>query len=167
MTSTPAPVKSPLTIIAILAGTVEATALAALPLLDVANQSVFLWFLIGFPPFLTLLFFITLNFNHTTLYSPDDLRGGGKGPGPAQTVTLPTQRGQRGPAAETPTHLFPLVANGPRRGLSRFLELSCSDVGNIPAVIEELAQRSGLSVEELITPAPLLLLVYFDWPEKG
>lgn len=64
--------KSPLTIIAIFAATIEASALASLPLLEKNNQYIYTWFLIGFPPFLTLLFFVTLNFNNRALYSPSD-----------------------------------------------------------------------------------------------
>ncbi|WP_225422561.1 hypothetical protein [Pseudomonas huaxiensis] len=64
--------KSPLTIIAIFAGIIEASALASLPFLGESSQSVYTWFLVGFPPFLTLLFFLTLNFNTKSLYGPDE-----------------------------------------------------------------------------------------------
>ncbi|MDU9390132.1 hypothetical protein [Pseudomonas sp. zfem002] len=64
--------KSPLTIIAIFAGIIEASALASLPFLDESSQSIYTWFLVGFPPFLTLLFFLTLNFNTKSLYGPED-----------------------------------------------------------------------------------------------
>lgn len=60
-------IDNPLALIAVLAATTEASALASLPLLDYRNQGVFVWFLVGFPPFLTLLFFITLNFNRKAL----------------------------------------------------------------------------------------------------
>ncbi|MBD1550627.1 hypothetical protein [Pseudomonas typographi] len=66
------PVKNPLAIIAIFAGMIEASALASLPLLDHEGKRLYVWFLIGFPPFLTLLFFVTLNFNHRALYAPDE-----------------------------------------------------------------------------------------------
>ncbi|MGE8409363.1 MAG: hypothetical protein ACN6QH_20255 [Pseudomonas sp.] len=69
--SSPEP-RSPLTIIAIFAGIIEASALASLPFLDESSQSIYTWFLVGFPPFLTLLFFLTLNFNTKTLYGPDE-----------------------------------------------------------------------------------------------
>lgn len=72
MDSTKSLAKSPLSIIAIFAATIEASALASLPLLDTPNQYIYTWFLIGFPPFLTLLFFVTLNFNNRALYSPSD-----------------------------------------------------------------------------------------------
>lgn len=64
--------KNPLTIIAIFAGIIEASALASLPFLDEDSQSIYTWFLVGFPPFLTVLFFLTLNFNSKSLYSPSD-----------------------------------------------------------------------------------------------
>ncbi|WP_263262804.1 hypothetical protein [Pseudomonas sp. RIT-PI-S] len=60
-------INNPLALIAVLAATTEASALASLPLLDYRNQGVFVWFLVGFPPFLTALFFITLNFNRQAL----------------------------------------------------------------------------------------------------
>nr|WP_314877387.1 hypothetical protein [uncultured Pseudomonas sp.] len=61
---------SPLTLIAIFAGIVEASALASLPFLSENSQLIYTWFLVGFPFFLTVLFFLTLNFNHQTLYQP-------------------------------------------------------------------------------------------------
>lgn len=61
---------SPLTLIAIFAGIVEASALASLPFLSENSQMIYTWFLVGFPFFLTVLFFLTLNFNHQTLYQP-------------------------------------------------------------------------------------------------
>lgn len=70
--SNPEP-KSPLTIIAIFAGIIEASALASLPFLGESSQSIYTWFLVGFPPFLTLLFFLTLNFNTKSLYGPKEL----------------------------------------------------------------------------------------------
>ena len=63
--------KSPLTIIAIFAGIIEASALASLPFLGEDSQGIYTWFLVGFPFFLTVLFFLTLNFNYKSLYSPD------------------------------------------------------------------------------------------------
>ncbi len=65
-------VKNPLTIIAIFAGLVEVSGTGVLPFLEIANQGIFVWFLMGFPSVLVGLFFITLNFNHTVLYSPGD-----------------------------------------------------------------------------------------------
>lgn len=64
------PGRNPLALIAIFAGTIEASALASLPLLESAEKQIYVWFLVGFPPFLTLLFFITLNFNHRALFAP-------------------------------------------------------------------------------------------------
>lgn len=60
----------PLTLIAIFAGIVEASALASLPFLSESSQTIYTWFLVGFPFFLTVLFFLTLNFNHRSLYQP-------------------------------------------------------------------------------------------------
>ncbi|WP_241653177.1 hypothetical protein [Pseudomonas alkylphenolica] len=62
--------KSPLTIIAIFAGIIEASALASLPFLSEDSQNIYTWFLVGFPFFLTVLFFLTLNFNNKTLFTP-------------------------------------------------------------------------------------------------
>lgn len=47
----------PLTLIAIFAGIVEASALASLPFLSESSQTIYTWFLVGFPFFLTVLFF--------------------------------------------------------------------------------------------------------------
>ena len=62
---------APLTIIAIFAGIIEASALATLPFLSDDSQSLYTWFLVGFPFFLTALFFLTLNFNYRSFYRPD------------------------------------------------------------------------------------------------
>jgi hypothetical protein len=62
---------APMTIIAIFAGIIEASALATLPFLSEKSQSLYTWFLVGFPFFLTGLFFLTLNFNYKSLYKPE------------------------------------------------------------------------------------------------
>ncbi|MEX5502707.1 hypothetical protein Q1J61_02855 [Pseudomonas putida] len=61
---------APLTIIAIFAGIIEASALATLPFLSESSQMLYTWFLVGFPFFLTALFFLTLNFNYKSFYGP-------------------------------------------------------------------------------------------------
>lgn len=61
---------APLTIVAIFAGIIEASALATLPFLSEASQTLYTWFLVGFPFFLTALFFLTLNFNYKSFYTP-------------------------------------------------------------------------------------------------
>jgi len=65
-------IKNPLTIIAIFAGIAEVSGTAVLPFLSGQNQSVFVWFLMGFPTFLVALFFFTLHKNHRILYAPSD-----------------------------------------------------------------------------------------------
>jgi len=65
-------IHNPLTIIAIFAGIAEISGSVVLPFINAANQQIFVFFLIGFPLVLVLLFFITLNFNHRVLYSPSD-----------------------------------------------------------------------------------------------
>ncbi|WP_449431463.1 hypothetical protein [Pseudomonas putida] len=62
---------APLTIIAMFAGIIEASALATLPFLTEDSQQRYTWFLVGFPFFLTGLFFLTLNFNYKSFYKPD------------------------------------------------------------------------------------------------
>ncbi|HGM5580654.1 TPA: hypothetical protein ACKP22_002333 [Pseudomonas putida] len=62
---------TPLGIIAIFAGIIEASALASLPFLNPESQAMYTWFLMGFPFFLTVLFFLTLNFNCESLYAPE------------------------------------------------------------------------------------------------
>lgn len=64
-------ISSPLAVIALFAAVTEASALASLPFLDDHSQGIYTWFLVGFPPFLTLLFFITLNFNYHSFYPPE------------------------------------------------------------------------------------------------
>jgi len=65
-------VKNPLTIVAIFAGLAEIGGTIVLPLLDSDIQSIFVWYVMGFPTLLVILFFLTLNFNHRVLYAPSD-----------------------------------------------------------------------------------------------
>jgi len=75
---------SPLKLIAIFGGLIESSALAILPFLEGDDRTHYTWFLVGFPPFLALMFFLTLNFNHQTLYTPQEKADAEHGPsGPA------------------------------------------------------------------------------------
>ena len=65
-------VSNPLTIVAIFAGLAEISGTVALGLVEKNLQFQFIWFVMLFPVFLVLLFFITLNFNHRVFYSPGD-----------------------------------------------------------------------------------------------
>lgn len=65
-------VNNPLTVIAIFSMLTEASAAVSLPYIDHENQKIYVWFLIVFPSILITLFFLTLNFNNKTLYSPAD-----------------------------------------------------------------------------------------------
>ncbi len=67
-------VNNPLTIIAIFAALAEINATIAIGLIDKDLHSIFIWFIIGFPVLLVILFFITLNFNTKVMYSPSDFR---------------------------------------------------------------------------------------------
>jgi hypothetical protein len=67
-------VNNPLTIIAIFAALAEIAGTVALAAVDKEIQHIFVWFVMGFPLLLVLLFFITLNFNPTVLYAPSDFR---------------------------------------------------------------------------------------------
>ncbi|MEZ6969596.1 hypothetical protein ACB040_10010 [Aeromonas sp. S11(2024)] len=65
-------IKNPLTIIAIFAGIVEISATLVLPFIGADIQAIYIWFLIGFPSCLVVMFFLTLNFNNSVLYAPSD-----------------------------------------------------------------------------------------------
>jgi len=67
-------ITNPMTLIAIFATLSETSAAISLPFLDDQDRGYYLWFLISFPFYLLLLFFITLNFNYRSLYSPSDFR---------------------------------------------------------------------------------------------
>ena len=67
-------VKNPLTVIAMFAGIAEVSGTVVLPFLDKEIQRIFVWFLMGFPSLLVLLFFITLMAKHYVLYAPSDFR---------------------------------------------------------------------------------------------
>jgi hypothetical protein len=67
-------IKNPLTIIAIFAGIAEVSGTVVLPFINQDNQHFFIYFLIGFPSFLIITFFGTLNFNNKVLYAPSDYK---------------------------------------------------------------------------------------------
>ncbi|UZE22569.1 hypothetical protein LOY67_21455 [Pseudomonas sp. B21-056] len=67
-------ITNPMTLIAIFATLSETSAAISLPFLDDQDRKYYLWFLISFPFYLLLLFFVTLNFNYRSLYSPSDFR---------------------------------------------------------------------------------------------
>lgn len=67
-------ITNPMTLIAIFATISQSSAAISLPFLDDQDREYYLWFLISFPFYLLLLFFITLNFNYRSLYSPSDYR---------------------------------------------------------------------------------------------
>lgn len=67
-------IRNPLTIIAIFAGIAEVSGTAVLPHISISNQIYFIYFLIGFPILLVILFFVTLNFNNRVLYAPSDFQ---------------------------------------------------------------------------------------------
>lgn len=67
-------VKNPLTIIGLFAGLAQACSTAVMPLLASDVQRIYVWFLMGFPIFLVICFFVTLNFNPNVLYAPSDYR---------------------------------------------------------------------------------------------
>ena len=91
---------SPLTLIAVFAGVIEASALASLPFLSEQSQSIYTWFLVGFPFFLTVLFFLTLNFNTGSLFAPEKHEPGSSCQ-PPSSATGPSS--EQTPAPHNPT----------------------------------------------------------------
>jgi hypothetical protein len=67
-------IRNPLTIVAIFATLTEVSGTGVLPFIDHPNQITFIYFLIFFPIFLVVIFFLTLNFNYKVLYAPSDFR---------------------------------------------------------------------------------------------
>lgn len=65
-------IKNPLTVISRFAAIAELSGTAVLPFLTPENQSTYILFLMAFPIYLVGIFFLTLNFNHKTLYAPSD-----------------------------------------------------------------------------------------------
>jgi hypothetical protein len=67
-------ITNPITLIAIFATLSETSAAISLPFLDEEDRDLYVWFLISFPFYLLLLFFVTLNFNYRSLYAPSDFQ---------------------------------------------------------------------------------------------
>lgn len=70
MIKRPIKINNPLTVIAIFSMLTETSAAVSLPYIDSENQHIYVWFLIIFPSVLITFFFLTLNFNSKTLYTP-------------------------------------------------------------------------------------------------
>lgn len=67
-------IKNPLTVISRFAAIAEISGTAVLPFIAPENQATYIWFLMIFPVLLVGTFFLTLNFNHKTLYAPSDYK---------------------------------------------------------------------------------------------
>lgn len=67
-------IKNPLTVISRFAAIAEISGTAVLPFIEPENQAIYIWFLMLFPVLLVGIFFLTLNFNHKTLYAPSDYK---------------------------------------------------------------------------------------------
>lgn len=65
-------VSNPLTIVAIFVGLAEIAGTTVLPFVTPELQKIFIWYVMGLPILLVILFFITWNFNSKVLYSPND-----------------------------------------------------------------------------------------------
>lgn len=69
----PKKISNPLTIIGVFASLAEVGGTVVTALVP-SLQSIYIWFVIGFPTLLLILFFLTLNFNNLKLYAPSDYR---------------------------------------------------------------------------------------------
>jgi hypothetical protein len=67
-------VNNPLTVVALFAALAEVAGTIALATVEKDLQHTFVWFVMGFPILLVVLFFATLNFNPKVLYAPSDFR---------------------------------------------------------------------------------------------
>lgn len=67
-------INNPLTIILSFAAIAEIAGTVSLKLVNPELQYIFIWFVIGFPTLLILLFFGTLNLNNKVLYAPSDFK---------------------------------------------------------------------------------------------
>lgn len=70
----PKKVTNPLTMISIFAGFAEVAGTVILIQLQESYQGIFIWFVMGFPILLVLLFFATMNFNSLAMYAPSDYK---------------------------------------------------------------------------------------------
>lgn len=125
---------SPLSLIAVFAGIIEASALASLPFLSESSQGIYTWFLVGFPFFLTVLFFLTLNFNTGTLFVPEHPAGA------AEPVAQPPATAPVAPAASQPA--------APVAPVAALLTPPASD--NAPMIIALSGPQSRATLEKHI-----------------
>lgn len=67
-------ISNPLTVVGIFAGIAEIAGTTVISFLSEKLQSIFIWYVMGLPILLVILFFITWNFNPSVLYSPSDYK---------------------------------------------------------------------------------------------
>lgn len=65
---------NPLSLITIFASLAEISLICSLKFIDSELQYIFIWFVVGFPILLVLLFFIVLIVRPTSLYAPSDYK---------------------------------------------------------------------------------------------
>jgi len=65
-------IKNPLTIIGLFAGIAEGAGTVVLPFISRELQAIFIWYVMLFPIFLVIIFFINLNRNPKVFYAPSD-----------------------------------------------------------------------------------------------
>lgn len=138
--------KHPLNVVVLLAALIEVAATVVLPTIEGTVQSIFVWFVMIFPFFLTLMFFATLNFNRKVFLNPGDFQDqenflklyGVE----IASVTEVIKKRQR-------------IVEGPSRGAEREKAVE-GDEGGLPAEYEWeiIADRILLQLEEELSTTP-------------
>lgn len=65
-------IANPLSVVGVFSGLAEISAVSVLPFLSENMQALFINYVIWFPVFIVVCFFLTLNFNNSVLYAPSD-----------------------------------------------------------------------------------------------
>ena len=123
-------IRNPLSVIAIFAGIAEISGTIVLPFVSPEHQGTFIWFLMLFPAVLVVLFFLTLWFNHQSLYAPSDWKDetnffrGKARPSTAEEITLKQEESiEDATAVDLETISADITENGDRRS---------NEVGSVP-----------------------------------
>ena len=145
---------NPLTIIGIFAGIAEVAGTIVLPTLSSDIQRLFLWYVMGFPVLLVILFFFTLHRKPWYLYAPSDFSN------EENYMALQELRNARKqiqqlvedkPALEI--DLKPLQSTITNALKSCFpIELKLTDIES--SVIESISEFPGTTIDDLVTHLP-------------
>jgi hypothetical protein len=160
---------NPVRIIALFAALSEASAATALPFLHEDNQTIYVWFLVAFPCTLTLMFFLTLNFNYKALYAPSDFSNEKNFIKVSKKTDLSSKDTPQPASLKEPAHgnkkkSFSKLLLHPANRLDVFYGGPLSCPRDLKNILSQLTAQDGPS-HNSVSQSTRWILVIKDWDE--